>query len=190
MNDIPCAEPRREVPGDIAFPSSNRYTLQWLTEADPERIRFVAENNTDAAFKRNTRELTPSDLLLHYTYGAAAVKRWGRGLEVLQGRANLPRPPIPTPAPMGPEKVRHHRSIAINKREAAQRADQGGSDAARDRRGEMLDAEEEHAEWDEDDVMLFLWGNTPAAVERHRKKQNERIQKMEQWRQAVPSFAV
>jgi hypothetical protein len=49
----------------------------------------------------------------------------------------------------------------------------------------MLDAMEEQAEWDEHDVMLFFWGNTPAAVERHRKKQDESTQNMEQWRQGV-----
>ena len=192
MDDIPCAEPRREVPEDIAYPSSERYTLQWLTEASPETIQVVAKNNTDATFKMGTREPTPSDLLLHYNYGAAAVKRWGRGWDVFQHRANLPRPPIPTPAPMGPEKARHDRSIVIKKREAAQRADQSGrgSAAAGARRGEMLDAREECTEWDEDDIMLFFWGNTPAAAERHRKKQDESTQKMEQWRQGVPSFAV
>ena len=105
-----------------------------------------------------------SDLLLHYNYGPATVERRGRGWDVLQNRANLPPPSIPTPAPMGPEKAWHDRSIVIQEREAAQRADKSGrgSAAAGGRRGEMLDSREERTEWDEDNVMLFFWGNTPS----------------------------
>jgi hypothetical protein len=157
MDDIPFAQPPKRVPGDIAYPSRKQYSLQWLAEAPPETIQAVAKNNTDAAFKKDTREPTPSELLLHYIYGAAAVKMWGHGREILQRRTNIRRPAIPTPAPMGPGRVRHDKSIVIQRREAAQRADQsgGGSAAARDRGGERLDAKEEQAEWDEHDVMLF-----------------------------------
>jgi hypothetical protein len=35
------------------------------------------------------------------------------------------------------------------------------------------DKNKEHAGWDEDDVMLFFWGNSKAAKERHIKKQEE-----------------
>jgi hypothetical protein len=168
MNDIPRAERPTGVHEDVAYPSGKRYTLQWLREADPNSIQVTAENNTDAAFKKDTREPAPSDLLLHYNYGAAAVKRWGHGQEVLQNRTNIPRPAIPAP-------------------DRAQRADQsgGGSAAARNRVEGMLDAKEEQAEWDEHDVMLFFWGNTPAAVERHRQKEDESTQNMEQWRRGV-----
>ena len=39
--------------------------------------------------------------------------------------------------------------------------------------GEIVELDSEGQEsWDEDDVMLFCWGNTPAAKERHRKKRS------------------
>jgi len=47
------------------------------------------------------------------------------------------------------------------------------------------DSEEVQTPWDEDDIILFLWGNSPAEIERHHKKQEEITQYMEQWRQAV-----
>jgi hypothetical protein len=187
MSDIPSAEPPTAVPEDISYPSGKRYTLQWLTEADPETIQTVAKNNADAAFKKNTTEPTPSELLLHYNYGAAAVKMWGHGRGVLQHRTNIPRPATRTLAPMGPERVRHDKSIAIQKLEAAQRGDQsgGGSAAARDWDGEVLGAKQEQIGWDEDQLMLFF----AAAAERHRKKQDESTQNMEQWRRRVPSLS-
>jgi hypothetical protein len=190
--DIPkCAERPSEVPEGVTYPSGKRYTLQWLVKADSTTLHFVAENNVDATFKKDTEQPTPSDLLLHYNYGAAVVKRWGHGREVLQSRPNIPRPTVPTPAPMGPVKVQRDRSTIIQKRDAARRADEsgGGIAAARDGRGEMLDAEDQTG-WDEDDVMLFFWGNSHAAAERHRQKQDESVRNMEQWRQGVRSISV
>jgi hypothetical protein len=40
--------------------------------------------------------------------------------------------------------------------------------------------------WDEDEVMLFFWGNSQAAKERHLKKVDENTRHMEQWREGVP----
>jgi hypothetical protein len=39
--------------------------------------------------------------------------------------------------------------------------------------------------WDEDDVMLFLWGNSQAAKERHADEVAEESEKIEQWRRGV-----
>ena len=38
------------------------------------------------------------------------------------------------------------------------------------------------ADWDEDDVMLFLWGNSRAASEQHLKKSEEKREGFEKWR--------
>jgi hypothetical protein len=65
----------------------------------------------------------PSDLLLHYNYGAAAIKMWGRGIEVLRDHAK-PRPP--KRVEMGPSRTTHDRQTAIQKRDAAQNAKRGG----------------------------------------------------------------
>lgn len=180
------------MPESVGYPNNKRYTLQWLIDAEPSTIHYAAANNTDATFKKQIRMSKPSDLLLHYNYGAAAVKRWGRGAEVLRNRPNLPRPAVPTPAPMEPTRTQHDRSTVIQKRDAARRGDEGGSGnaAARDGPGQMLDSEEDEAGWDEDDVMLFFWGNSHAAAERHRKKQEESTHYLEQWRQTVLSISV
>lgn len=49
---------------------------------------------------------------------------------------------------------------------------------------------EDKAEWDEDDVMLFLWSNTAAARERRRKKAEESAEIMERWRGCVDQASV
>jgi hypothetical protein len=59
----------------------------------------------------------PADLLLHYNYGAAAVKQWGKNTRVLTNRPNIPRPSVPVLAPMGARRVKDDHNIA--KKEAA-----------------------------------------------------------------------
>jgi hypothetical protein len=39
--------------------------------------------------------------------------------------------------------------------------------------------------WDEDDVMLFFWGNSKPAMERHAKKAQERKENIDEWRAGV-----
>jgi len=158
---------------DVSYPTG-RYTLQWL-QTPVQSVASMVPNNADAAFKINTNKPKPSDLLLHYNYGAAAVKRWGRGTEILQNRPNLPRP-----APTGPSRTVHDRTVAIRKRGVARNL--GGASA-----GNTAGAE---AKWDEDDVMLFFWGNSKAATERHVKKVGENTRRIEQWRGGVPQDSV
>jgi hypothetical protein len=52
-------------------------------------LETMFPNNSDGAFL-NQHEPKPSDLLLHYNYGAAAVKHWGRNVDVLDKRPDLP----------------------------------------------------------------------------------------------------
>jgi len=160
--DIPPRDDRH-VYADVSYPTSSRYTLQWLVVPEPG-ITTIVPNNRDATFKRNTEKPKPSDLLLHYTYGAAAIKCWGHGTEVLKDRANPPRPSAPVQAPIRPS------------RSSTAGAGTGESDG--------------QATWDEDDVMLFFWGNTRAAKERHLKKVEEIIERMEQWRAGVAEDSV
>ena len=49
---------------------------------------------------------------------------------------------------------------------------------------------EGQARWDEDDVMLFLWGNSNASKDRHRKKLEESTRHMEEWREGVTRVSV
>jgi hypothetical protein len=95
-----------------------RYTLQWLDPPEPYFL-LNAPNNIDATFIPSTRKQKPSGLLLHYNYGAAAVKRWGHGVEVLEAQPNPARPTVPIPAPMGAPKAVHDRNAAIENCDAA-----------------------------------------------------------------------
>jgi len=52
------------------------YTLQWLVQPS-HSAPANAPDNDDATFKANTDIPKPSDVLLHYSCGAAAVKQWG-----------------------------------------------------------------------------------------------------------------
>ncbi|OAX35777.1 hypothetical protein K503DRAFT_802544 [Rhizopogon vinicolor AM-OR11-026] len=177
VDDIPPRTVRSRLVDDVSYPTGSRYTLQWLETPD----EFIAPDNGDAAFKKHTRMPKPSDLLLHYNYGAAAVKRWGHGYEVLQNRANPPRPPTNI----------HDRQIAIRKRDAARAAPPAGPRKATVRAGAGESVESDaQMRWDEDDVMLFCWGNTKAAKERHAKKVNENARRMEQWSEGVSRVSV
>jgi hypothetical protein len=133
----------------------------------------------------NQRLPKPADLLLHYNYGAAAVKQWGRNTSVLTNRPNIPRPPVPVLAPMAQTRVKHDHGISIQKRADAMR--QGGqASRSKRKRGEGAAADLEVQDgWDEDDVMLFFWGNSKAALERHAQKKQERTAYLEDWRAGV-----
>ncbi|KAF8232675.1 hypothetical protein L208DRAFT_1360845 [Tricholoma matsutake] len=186
LNDIPPRHGRTRMPHNVVYPPSSRYTLQRLVTPD-EFIEPLVPNNSDAAFKKYNRKPKPSELLLHYNYGAAAVKCWGHGKEVLQKRVMPPRPPVPLPAPTRPPRTIHDRDIAVSKRDTARAPDTAGvgNSSAGAGTGELVESEGQ-AMWDEDDVMLFFWGNSQAAKERSLKKVHEDTQRMEQWREGVP----
>ena len=182
--DVPPRSGRPYDEPDVVYPRIARYTLQRLTEPTPDSILLaVTKNNMDAASKKGSRQPKPSDLLLHYNYGAAAVKLWGHGARVLQDRPNLPRP-------RGPPMTQNNR-YTIQKLDSARGAGEGGSGnaAAGGGPGEMVDSQRDQARWDEHDLMLYFGGNTKAAKERHRKKQEDSSRRMEQWRQGVTSIS-
>ncbi len=176
------------MPSTIRYPSRDRYTLQWLINPEPA-ITPTIPNNIDAAFKTGSRKPKPSDLLLHYNYGAAAVKRWGHGTDLLKNLANPPRPSKPVPPLMGSSKTVHDRNIAITKRGRPLRSRGGrgghGGRGGCGRKATAGDGEMVEASWDEDDVILFCWGNSPAAKKRHRKKVEGTTHRMEAWRESV-----
>jgi len=185
VDDIPLGTDR-ELLDNVSYPTDSRYTLQWLTTP----ARFVAvPNNGDAAFKKDTKLPKPSDLLLHYNYGAAAVKMWGHGYEVLQNRANLPRPAVPVPAPTGASKKVHDRQVEIRKRDEARVVPLAGSSTVGAGAAESVESGAQ-MRWDEDDVMLFFWGNSKAAKERHENKINENVRRVEQWSEGVSQASV
>jgi len=181
--DIPQRNKRAITPQDVKYPKTTRYTLNWLRTPDNITLS-VLPNNRDAMFSKKTTKPKPTDLLLHYNYGAAAVKWWGHGVDVLQNRSNAPRPSVPVQAEAGPSRTQHDSANTIQKLDLARGAGgvAVGNAPAGAGAGEMVDSEDQ-AQWDEDDVMLFLWGNSKASKDRYRKQKEENTQRMEQWRQ-------
>ncbi|KAG7442237.1 uncharacterized protein BT62DRAFT_955169 [Guyanagaster necrorhizus] len=190
--DIPDRHQRR-LADDVSYPRNSRYTLQWITTPSTFARERTPDNN-DATFAN--RRQKPARLLLHYRYGAAAVKNWGKNVAVLIQYHQPNRPLVPTPAPMGPSKAKHVRSVSIKKREKRRREEEregagagmeqaggrneGGTSAATAVESEAQDI------WDEHDVMLFFWGNSKAAQERRAKEEADHRQYLEKWRSGIP----
>ena len=108
------------LPGS-SYPHGSQYSLQWLIDYPPlHRISHCAlPSNSDAAFVSHHKP-KPSDLLLHYNYGVAAVKHWGRNHDVLGNCPGLPRPQPSETVAMSPTKGVGDRRTTIAKPEAAQ----------------------------------------------------------------------
>ena len=70
----------------------------------------------------------------------------------------------------------HNRTIVLKKRRAALAASLKAAKKSAKSKGKSK------ADWDEDDVMLFLWGNSRAASDRHLKKSEEKREGFEKWR--------
>jgi hypothetical protein len=86
---------------------------------------------------------------------------------------------------MGRIRVKDDRNTAIEKRAAAM--SEGGQGAGSERNtseGAATDLGEQD-KWDEYDVVLFFWGNSKAALERHAQKKQERTEYLEDWRAGV-----
>jgi hypothetical protein len=186
IGDVPNTNnPTRYLRAGTQCPAVERFTLQLLVDIpNPERTQLERTRmiGQDAAFKSGTNLPKPSALLLHYRYGAAAVKLWGRHEHLLSSaghRENIPRPPATvTPYPSDPSTSINNRSTAIRKRE--RRADNAGS--SKKQRGEtrengertagyeepdqddsstrrvIVEAVDGSTGWDEDDWMLFFPG--------------------------------
>jgi len=162
----------------------SRYTLQWLTATDEFVLNFLP-NNSDASFV-SLHKPKPAEILLHYSYGAAAVKQWGRNYSVLNNRPGLPRPKEPEPAPMGPTKTIGDRTKTTGK--LAEAWAEGGQGRVGTNRGSVSPVtvvDSEQPGWDEHDVMLFFWGNSKASTERHAEKERERERNISTWRAGI-----
>jgi len=181
--DVPPRHERNIEPM-VSYPSDRRYTLQWIAAPPTAATLEHFPNNSDATFA-NQELAKPADLLLHYNYGAAVVKHWGKNKDVLTKRLDIPRPPVPSPVPMGPipEKHNHRGSIAKRVITGVKSKFRTSGRSAGGAAGDLEDSEQ--VKWDEDDIMLFFWGNTKAARERRAQKERERTEYLEDWRAGV-----
>lgn len=117
----------------------------------------------------------PADVLIHYNYGAAVVKHWGQNTYILNNCSDIPRPSIPAPAPLGPPRFKSNLKYAIQERAVATHQEEcvAGNDT------------EARESWDEDDVVLFCWGNSRVAQARAARVEEERNKNLEEWRSGV-----
>ncbi|KAI9572192.1 hypothetical protein HD554DRAFT_2311642 [Boletus coccyginus] len=179
-NDVPDPHDRLLLDG-YSYPPQARYTFQWLFTDAPGHIIHHYPNNADAAFVSHHKP-KPSDLLLHYNYGPAAVKNWGRNHAILNNRPGLPRPRSPKTVFGPPKSVGNCQittaNLAASRGEGVQLQPAGNEDG-------MDSTKSEQPVWDEDDVMLFLWGNSIPSMERHAEKERERKETIERWRIGV-----
>ncbi len=180
--DIPPPD-ARDIENDVSYPQNSRYTVQWLVIPPDKSTERRLRNNSDATFKNHDLP-KPADLILHYNYGAAAVRCWGRNQRVLE-RPDVPRPER-TSLPIGRHGPgSHDRELTIQKREKRKRdgdEDDGRRPGPSGNRAEEPEAKRRR---DEDDVILYYWGNSKAARERHARKEDERRDYLEKWRSSV-----
>ena len=108
------------------------------------------------------------------------MKKWGRNHAILNSRPDLPRPKPPETVAMGPTKSLGNRKITIEKLTSVRDKQQpGGNEGGTN---SAAATESEQPVWDEDDVMLFFWGNSMLSMERHAERERERIENINKWR--------
>ncbi|KAH9959456.1 hypothetical protein BC827DRAFT_1361119 [Russula dissimulans] len=193
IDDVPRDSARSPLldPAEYEYPVGERFSLQSVGDLHRSTLLHVYPNNTTAAFKRGTNLLKPSPLILHYNYGAAVVKLWGRRTEVLN-RPNIPRPRVvENHQPDGPSRGLNKRLTAIRKREARNNTGVSSGEAGEVAGDGATDTTDNptvvvqpmvgYRGWDEDDWMLFFSGNTPAARERHRAAEEESSDRISRW---------
>jgi len=157
MTDIPDRYTRRVIGQGLTFPDNDRYTLQWLV-TPPEASLWVFPDNNDATYQ-----------------------------DLLTDRPDVPRPLALVPAPMGPGKTANDHLRSIKKRNRVTSKEGRGSRKKRKTFRGARDADSDSVQhsWDEDDVVLFFWGNSKVARERRIREEQERGRHVEEWRDAV-----
>jgi hypothetical protein len=98
---------------DTEYPANERYSAQWvMTNWDADaQLEHSELANTDMAFAASyqaNHHSLPSPLLLHYRYGVAALRSWGRELSILENHpyARPSPPPKADPNLYPPVKAR------------------------------------------------------------------------------------
>jgi hypothetical protein len=215
IDDIPVNN-HRDIRAGTGYPESERFTLQLIEilegvdRSTVEQLCYVGRN---AAFSTGTQMAKPSGLLLHYNYGAAALKWWGHHTDILRSQdPPHPSPPLPPhrhrrrrprprPAPArgpstaGPSYLTarptytHDRTVSINKRGRHSTRSSKKKGVQRlstvDVADEPINKSKAWESWDEDDWMLFCRLNTKAAHERLQAAEGECSSNIRAWAQKV-----
>lgn len=202
MDDIHLNLNRHLLAG-TNYPEGERFTLQLIEIFDAADIQIVEDwcpIGRNAAFANNSNIPKPSGLLLHYNYGAAAVKWWGQHTDILRSD----RPPHPIPPPPHPPRRRRHRrqppapvagpstdvpsylkpppttihdrTISIRKRHPDENPTDSDSESM------------EWESWDEDDWMLFCRLNTKAVHDHLQAAKEGSSSNIRAWAQEVSDY--
>ncbi|KAJ6529483.1 hypothetical protein DFH09DRAFT_934820 [Mycena vulgaris] len=184
VGDVPPCH-IRPIKNDVKYPEGQRYTIQWLNGDEDERA--VITNNSDATFNKLTSIRKPSPMLLHYNYGAAAVRWWGHGKSHLEVSTRT-RPIVPVPAAMGPTRSKRNAQQLQESSQKRTKRNMGGSGRGRGG-GEAV---QEGEAMDPDEIVMYFWSQNPAAIERRKREAEDReregqdrASRMEQWREGV-----
>ena len=186
-DDIPIRAPRIVRP-TTEYPEGQRFTLQIieiLEGLEREIVVHACKIGCDAVFSRNTPLSKPSDILLNYNYGAAAIKWWGHHTELLQSRAPRPLAPGPSTAPRSNLRPRPAAttSVAVKKREGHSKSHNSQKKGVLD--PSAADASKPWESWDEDDWIFYCMLNTKATRERQQAAQEESSSNVRAWAQEV-----
>ncbi|KZS88729.1 hypothetical protein SISNIDRAFT_530977 [Sistotremastrum niveocremeum HHB9708] len=98
---------------DSFNPPHSRCTLHWLGNPSPPTAAAYP-NCRDATFSTSTLNPSsfPSDILLHYVYGASALYKWGKHMDILTTQERFPRPDqLPTKAF---DRIRHRTESGLS----------------------------------------------------------------------------
>jgi hypothetical protein len=177
----------RFICAGTGYPEGDRFTLQLIEIMEAASRQAVERGcgvGRDAAFSTSTDTAKPSGLLLHYNYGAVAVKWWGHHTDIL--RSQKPPHPPPPPPPRRRSRSPHRHSPAagpstlpshsrpcptkVNNRLDAIRKLHGEEHSTDEPppTNERVDESNAWESWDEDDWVLFCRLNTKAVHERLR----------------------
>jgi len=197
-DDVPVNGDRIFMSG-TQCPLDVRYTLQLIDYGISGQTRTALETmcklGGDAAFKIETNLPKPSGLLLHYNYGAAAIKHWGQHQDLLRSGNGPPGPPAPPPGlgpdptnPSGPSTSAQGRTTTVQKR----KRNGGTAGSSKKKKGQSDNsgagdaiADVNTTGWDEDDWMIFFWSNTEAARERRQAAEGEFSSRIKTWASGV-----
>ncbi|KAJ7242639.1 hypothetical protein C8J57DRAFT_1557458 [Mycena rebaudengoi] len=142
-------------------------------------------NNNDATFHDHALAKS-ADILLHYNYGAVVRKHWGKNMARLEQKEHHPKPP--KPAAMSALKSRRTEEdyqLLGKKRSCHEGPGSSTAGGSMGVGGEVADS----ADGWEDDFMLFAWGNTRVAQERHTLAKKARTDSLQNWRSNVGSVS-
>ena len=189
----------RPISMGTGYLEGERFTLQHIEVLEASRRPTVeqwCQVGRDAAFSSNTNTAKPSGVLLHFNYGAAAVKWWGHNTDTLRSQnpphaAPAPRrcqqpqpPPSPAAGPSTDVPAYLRRPLTTINHERNLVSQEHKQHSANERVNESKAWES----WDEDDWMMFCRFNTKAVHGRLQAAGEESSSNIRAWAQEVSDY--